>query len=194
MASNKMFRTTVQLPLGGETGECSIQVPMSVFESEADEDSRDELIAEFTSKITASFSKISREVLRARKPVKREAPGEKEAQPNSPVKRHRRNEDSVTIASMPAKTRSMMELDPDRDDNTMITIEFRYSGNFTSYRIRMKRTTPLLRAFEELAEANGRSLATMRMFYDTECVRGYETPESVSRFGATNLSPVNHSS
>lgn len=54
MASTQMLKTTVQLPLGDERGEVTVQIPMTTFSSNANGESHDQLIADFNAVITTA--------------------------------------------------------------------------------------------------------------------------------------------
>lgn len=66
MASDRTFKTTVRLPLGEVTGECTIQVPLEAFDYEYGETGDcEKQAAAFASKIMAAALKISRETTNA---------------------------------------------------------------------------------------------------------------------------------
>jgi hypothetical protein len=172
-----MFKTTIQIPIGSESGQCTIELPLKAFSDGKSDDESEERIAALSSKVTVSVLKIAREMAAAQKSHKR-GPDEDASAPTSPlqaVKKPRMHADLVEAAKQNAIAES-----PRKTPDMSKVINIDLSGHDRTITVRMHRTTQLLAALVEFCGRNGRAPNTMRIYYQDVRVDWSETPDSVS--------------
>ena len=168
-----MFRTTIHIPLGSESGKCTIELPMSAFEDGQGDEASEERIAAFSSKITAAVLKTAREMTAFKNAAKRAREEEAVSQtPRRIVKKERLD----TIPNDLETQGTGTVAPPVKQD----MIEIVLHDWEMSFPIRLARTTRLSRAFAAFCSVKGRSISTLRFLYETQRIQGHETPESVS--------------
>ena len=170
-----MFKSSFQIPLGSETGQITIELPMAAFpneENDQNDGGSEERVAAFSSKITASVLKLAKETVETRRPAKRSR--EESPDPDSPrsSKKERLDVDSDSSVLQVTATEASAV------GQNNIVIELRDWER--PVKLKLARTAKFWKTFETFSMIKGRDICTLRFYCEGARVQHNDTPESVS--------------
>ena len=169
-----MFKTTVQIPIGSEFGQCTIELPLKAFSDAKSDDESEERMTAFSSKVTVAVLKVAREMTTTQKPDKRAREDEVDSQPPRSIKKERL--DAELRAHVPPEVGMPNTTESKGNDKIRLQLQD-WSRTMEIIVSRHSTFGKVLKAF---AVEKGRSPTTLRMIFNCQRIYQNDTPDSVS--------------
>ena len=178
------LKTTIEYPVGTQLAHCTIEVPLSAICETGSHDQKQERIANLVSKLTASIHRTIQENTNSVVPTKRAYEDVAESERPSKMKRHdSANPDTRTDVEeqegtiTPGVPKDIATASQPQQDGH---VSFTLRDYVRDIHLRMNRKARVYKALEQFATMIGKPVTILRLIYDGNRVREYETPESVS--------------
>ena len=166
----KMFKTTFQIPIGSEAGQCTIELPTAAFQERTSRDRALAKYAAFSSQVTTLALNLASEVKATEQPAKRAREEPTVTEPAWPVKRRRRQTSEVKPVHVVVK-----EEVTDSDD--LVTVQL--TDWSLTLDFLLHRRTQFSKVLETFAVRKGRAMSTMIMVFNGYRVLIDQTPDTV---------------